>query len=529
MSDDPREHPPTPWRDADAVTDELFVEPGRTGHRLTAFVCLRLLALVYLVAFASLVHQGPALLAPDGLLPADLHLARLVAAAGGDAAAVMRFPSIFWWSPPSDAALAAVGWIGVALSATALVGGSNAVTWALLWALHLSVLQIGQRWYWFGWESLLSEVGFLAIFLDAPLDPRPFPRSPPPRIVVWLLRWVAFRLMLGAGLIKLRGDPCWTDLSCLFYHFETQPNPHPLSPYFHFLPEPVLVAGVVFTHFVEVVAPFLLLFGRLGRRVAGLSFVALQGVLIASGNLAYLNWLSLVPSVACLDDDLLARVLPARLVTAARRARAHARPPGPARRAVLVGLLAVVSFLSIRPAGNLLSRHQRMNASFDRFHLVNTYGAFGSVSRTRPELVVLGSMADDPTDEAAYRPYTFPCKPTRLDRRPCLVTPYHLRLDWLMWFAAMAPPDRHPWLVHLVQKLLEGDPKVRSLLADDPFDGAAPRWIRIDRYVYRFAPPGSGQVWARTYDGPYLGPVGRDDPRLSAFLRAHGLVRPPAP
>ncbi|RMG96335.1 MAG: lipase maturation factor family protein [Deltaproteobacteria bacterium] len=510
----------------DAVTDELFAEPGATGHRLVAFVCLRLLALVYVVAFASLVHQGPALIGPDGLLPADLHLERLVRYAGGRSEAVLRFPSIFWWIAPTDGALIGVGWVGVVLAAFALLGFGNAVTWGILWVLHLSVLQIGQRWYWFGWESLLSEVGFLAIFLVPPLDPRPLSPSAPPRIVVWLLRWTAFRLMLGAGLIKLRGDPCWTDLTCLDFHFETQPNPHPASPYFHFLPHPVLAAGVLFTHFAEVVAPFGLFLGRLGRRIAGVTFVALQVLLIASGNLAYLNWLSLVPSVACLDDDLLARVLPGRLVRAAEGARARARPPGKVRRLLLVLVLAMVAFLSIRPVGNLLSRRQLMNASFDRFHLVNTYGAFGSVSRTRPELVVLGSMADDPDDETAWRPYEFVCKPTDPERRPCLVTPYHLRLDWLMWFAAMAEPADHPWLVHLVDQLLTGSPEVRGLLARDPFDGRAPRWIRIDRYVYRFAPLGSGRTWDRTYVGPFLGPVGREDPQIAAFLVEAGLRRP---
>src|SRR5207237_64123 len=84
-----------------------------------------------------------------------------------------------------------------------------------LWALYVSYVHIGQDWYGYGWEIQLIETGFLAIFLCPLLDPRPFPRRPPPTIVVWLFRWLIFRIMLGAGLLKLRGDRCWRELTCV--------------------------------------------------------------------------------------------------------------------------------------------------------------------------------------------------------------------------------------------------------------------------------------------------------------------------
>ena len=83
------------------------------------------------------------------------------------------------------------------------------------------------------------------------LDGRPFSRRPPPLLVVWLFRWLIFRIMLGAGLIKLRGDPCWRDLTCLDFHFETQPVPDPLSPLCHALPRAVHAAGTLFNHVVD--------------------------------------------------------------------------------------------------------------------------------------------------------------------------------------------------------------------------------------------------------------------------------------
>ena len=207
-----------------------------------------------------------------------------------------------------------------------MAGYANAIVLALLCALQISVVDIGQDFYAFGWEIQLVETGFLCIFLCPLLDGRPFPRRPAPRPVVWLLRWLIMRVMWGAGLIKLRGDPCWRDLTCLDFHFETQPIPSPLSPAFHFLPrwahklrravQPRRRAGRAVLR-VRAAAPPAL--------VAGALMAALQIVLIASGNLSFLNWLTLVPILACFDDGLWRRVLPRRLVARAERARAGAR------------------------------------------------------------------------------------------------------------------------------------------------------------------------------------------------------------
>ena len=234
----------------------------------------------------------------------------------------------------ADAVLAAGRWRrrhrrgglgGVALSLLVVAGYANAIVLALLCALQISVIDIGQDFYAFGWEIQLVETGFLCVFLCPLLDGRPFPRRPAPRLVVWLLRWLIMRVMWGAGLIKLRGDTCWTDLSCLDFHFETQPIPSPLSPAFHFLPHGAHAAGVLFNHIVELGAPFLLFVPwRRVRFVGGALMAALQLVLIASGNLSFLNWLTLVPIAACFDDELWRRMLP-RFARRARRTGAGRR------------------------------------------------------------------------------------------------------------------------------------------------------------------------------------------------------------
>jgi hypothetical protein len=492
------------------------------GHWLTRFVLLRLLGFVYAAAFLSAALQLVPLVGHAGLLPADRFLERVGAHFGSRGAGFLELPTLFWLDV-SDRALLAVSWTGFALAVAMALGFANAVGCAALWALYMSIVHVGQDWYGYGWEIQLLETGFLAIFLCPLLDPRPFPRTAPPVPIVWCFRWLAFRIMLGAGLIKLRGDSCWRDLTCLDYHYETQPIPNPLSRWFHFLPHPVQAASVLYNHATEVGAPWALAGPRAARLVAATMMVVFQMTLILSGNLSFLNWLTLVPIVACFDDAALARVLPARLVRAAERAAARSNPPPRGQRIVAWGVAALVAVLSVNPVANLFVRRQVMNTSFDRLSLVNTYGAFGSVGRERDEIVFEGTDADEPGDAADWRAYELPCKPGDPARRPCVVAPFQPRLAWQLWFAAMSSWDRYPWTVHLVSKLLHGDPDTLSLIERNPFPSRPPRWIRATLYRYRFARSGpDGRWWERTVVGPWLPPLSADDPRLRRVLDRFG-------
>jgi hypothetical protein len=490
------------------------------GNWLGRFVLLRVLGLVYLMAFLTLYFQGPALIGPNGLEPAAPMLDEVAAAAGGRWGGFWQLPSVFWLGA-GDTALRVAGLVGAGLSLVVLAGYANAIVLAILCALQISIVAIGQTFYGFGWEIQLVETGFLCIFLVPLLDGRPFPRRAAPAVVVWLLRWLAIRIMWGAGLIKLRGDGCWRDLTCLDFHFETQPIPSPLSIVFHHLPGWAHKVGVGFNHLVELAAPFLVFGPRRVRYAGGALMLALQLVLIASGNLSFLNWLTLVPILACFDDRLWRRILPGPLVARADHARAGAVPSRAQGAIVGVVGLAVI-LLSVPPVLNLLSGRQMMNTSFTRLPLVNTYGAFGSVGRERNELVFEGTDDAVLTPETRWRAYEFKCKPGDPDRRPCWMSPYHYRLDWLVWFAAMGSPREYPWAIHLVWKLLHADAGARGLLAYDPFGGIAPRFIRVDLYRYRFVPRGARGWWERTRLEPWLPPVAVDSPGLADFIARQG-------
>jgi hypothetical protein len=509
-------------RAADWLARDDRTQPGQWLGR---FLILRLLGIVYLMAFLTLVNQGPGLIGTHGLEPAADFLDDAAGQLGGRGAAFWKMPSLFWLLGGGDGALAAVGWTGVALSLFVVAGYANALMLAALCALQISIIDVGQDFYAFGWELQLVETGFLCIFLCPLLDGRPFPRRAPPRPVIWLLRWLIMRVMWGAGLIKLRGDGCWRDFTCLDFHFETQPIPSPLTPFFHFLPHGAHAAGVLFNHVVELAAPFLMFAPWRRVRFAGAALMAaLQLVLIASGNLAFLNWLTLVPILACFDDGLWRRVLPRPLVARAERARAAATPSRAL--AATAGVLGVaILLLSVGPVVNMLSNAQVMNTSFTRLPLVNTYGAFGSVGREREQLVFEGTTDDVITPATIWRPYEWKCQPGDPARRPCWMSPYHYRLDWRLWFAAMGAPGNEPWSVNLVWKLLQAEPVVLKLIGRDPFGGARPRFIRVDLYRYRFAPRGTRGWWTRERIGEWLPPVSLDNAELQQFLRRQGWLR----
>jgi hypothetical protein len=264
---------------------------------------------------------------------------------------------------------------------------------------------------------------------------------------------------------------------------------------------------------------------RLVRHAAGGIMLLLQAVLIVSGNLSFLNYLTIVPILACFDDSLLRRVLPKRLVARADRA-AETAVASPVQRAAAVLLVAAVALLSIAPVRNLISSEQAMNTSFDRLELVNTYGAFGSVGEERYQLVFEGTSDAVLTPSTVWKEYLYKYQPVDLMQRPRTVAPYQPRLDWAVWFAAMSSYQRYPWTLHVLWKLLHNDPGMLSLMGENPFPDTPPRFVRARLYRYEFAPIGNpeGAWWKRTFLREWLPPLSADNPQLVQFLRLQGWI-----
>ncbi len=458
---------------------------------LTRLVFERALSAIYFIAFLVALNQFPALLGENGLSPAPRFL---------ELVNFWQAPGLFHWRY-SDRLLRTVAVAGMALSLAIFAGPVDLapawvsiVAWLVLWALYQSIVNVGQTFYSFGWESLLLEVGLLTAFFGSGL-------IAPPALLIWLLRWVLFRLEFGAGLIKLRGDPCWRNLTCLFYHHETQPMPNPMSWFAHNLPKRFHKLEVLGNHFAQIVAPLLLFMPQPVASIGGAVIVLTQSWLVLTGNFAWLNLLTIALALTAFDDHYVySHVL---------RFAPHTLVALPDWWQALSGVLAlVVIALSYWPVRNMLSPGQLMNASFNNFHFVNTYGAFGTVTRERYEIVVEGTNGEAGAPGAGWLEYEFKGKPGDPRRRPPQVAPYHLRLDWLMWFAAMGGPYTYPWFIVFVVRLLEGDVPTLKLLRRNPFPEGPPRYVRALLYRYRFTTPRerreTGAWWNRTLVGLYL-------------------------
>ena len=500
-------------------------QPGaRPTYWLTRFVILRFLGIIYGIAFLVAINQIIPLIGSNGLLPATAYLER-IGSKTGITDSFLRHPTLFWFAH-SDTVLIITAWAGLLLSCVVIAGYANALLLTVLWFLYMSIVHSGQDWYSYGWEIQLLETGFLSIFLCPLIDMRPFPKRPPPMIIIILFRWLIFRIMLGSGLIKLRWDVNWRNGTALYYHFETQPIPGPLSRWFHFLPSWLLKIGVWFNFTAELIAPLFVFWPRLARHIAGTVIVLFQLSIFISGNLSFLNVLTILPALACFDDGFLSRLLPRRLVRKAEAADAAAETSRSMQVAIKI-IASLIIVLSIQPAMNLLSSRQIMNTSFDPFDLVNTYGAFGTVGTERLNVVFEGTSDNDSSDNASWKPYLYKGLPVLPDKRPPQIAPYQLRLDWQMWFAAMSSPGDYPWTYNLVWKLLHNDPGVVGLFARNPFPDKPPRYIRAMLYRYSFVKPSHQQRlwWTRQRIDTWIQPLSADDERLLDFLKGYGWLK----
>ncbi|UWZ86051.1 lipase maturation factor family protein [Occallatibacter riparius] len=466
---------------------------------LARLLVQRGMAAIYLVAFLTVLNQFKPLLGERGLLPVPEFLRRV---------SFREAPSLFHWRY-SDGLADAVAWSGVVLSVLALAGITDAgpiwvsvSAWLVLYALYLSIVNVGQTFFGFGWESMLLEAGFFTAFLG-PAHVRPSV------IPILILRWMLFRTEMGAGLIKLRHDQCWRDLTCMYYHYETQPLPNALSWYFHWIPKPVHRFSAGYSHFVQVVAPFFLFAPQPVAFIAGVILVSQQLILIISGNYSWLNWLTVVLGFSAFDGHLL------RYAGSGFGARPLAWD------VVLWALALATTAMSIQPTLNLISKDQMMNYSYNRFHLVGAYGAFGNVSKERYEVVIEGTADAVLTAATEWKEYEFKGKPGDVRRTPPQVAPYHLRLDWMVWFlpfgVAVTSHGIHVyghklWFFRFIKRLLTNDATILRLLRRNPFPDAPPAYVRAQFYQYSYTTAAERKVngawWSRRLLGSYLAAVG---------------------
>ncbi len=476
-----------------------------------AWFFLRILGLIYLVAFGSFWIQMEGLIGSRGILPARYFL---------ESVGLQLGPERYWlvptlaWISPSDIFLHFLCGGGVFLSLLLVADVAPALVSFLLWVFYLSVASVAREFMGFQWDSLLLEAGFLAIFLSPPsLKRGSSGRSTSLWVVILLFRWLLFRLVFSSGVVKLAsGDAMWRSLTALTVHYETQPLPTWVGWYVHQLPIWFHKSSCGLMFAAELLVPFLFFAPRRWRLLGCTATVGFQALILLTGNYCFFNLLTIALCLFLVDDTAWRRLLPVLSRRGLPPPEGDSEPAGVPRSwpAWVVGPVAVVILLVTAVQMTALARGR---ISWPRpvwavveaaapFRSVNTYGLFAIMTAQRPEIVVEGS-----DDGATWRAYEFKYKPGDLACRPGFIAPYQPRLDWQMWFAALGEYRENPWFVYFCVRLLEGSPPVLRLLKTNPFPNRPPRYLRAILYRYRFTDfqtrRVSGAWWRREKKGLY--------------------------
>lgn len=470
---------------------------------LSVWFFSRWMALIYLAAFWSLSVQIIGLIGSHGILPSRDFLHYIAQQEG--AHHFWSAPTLCWLNN-SDGFLLFLCWGGILLSVLFLIGITPALTAFLLWIFYLSLTVAGQDFLGFQWDNLLLEAGFLLIFLV----PRPFgaylkPSLRPSIIIVWLFRWLLFRLMFESGMVKLlSGDPNWANLTALTYHYWTQPLPNIFSWYANQLPQWFQKLSCALLFGVELVVPFLIFGGRWCRLIAFFGITGLQLLIIFTGNYCFFNLLAIGLCLTLLEDEHLASFMPNSLTIEAKMAG-----EGRIFYKILTIIIAVfVLIISLSLTANSLGRLpipqpvEKLIVAVSPLRSINNYGLFAVMTTQRNEIILQGSM-----DGEKWLPYEFRYKPGDIDQSPRWAMPHQPRLDWQMWFAALGSWKQNQWLVSLMAQLLQGEPSVLRLLANNPFRDHPPKYIQATFWEYHFTDvktKGShGPWWRREFKGLY--------------------------
>lgn len=534
---------------------------GQVGGLVPRWLFLRGLGLVALAAFASLWSQVMGLAGSQGIVPAEENLAR--AATYYAEQGLWKWaqaPTLGWWAA-GDTALHVFCGLGCLAAIGLLVGLAPRLMLLVAWVLYLTLFHMVEPFLGFQWDILLLETLLVAIpYAPAGVWPRLADQAQPHRLAVWLVRLLLFKLIVSSGVVKLTsGDPAWSELEALSYHYWTQPLPHALAWHAHTAPEWTQTLGVAVTFLVELILPLLIVFQVRGWRLVvfgaavGLvgiggegrytldqvpwlaalalllddrfwqrvrpvwiaderdarwpAFIGIVGLMLAITATGSYGFFPLLTAVLCLPllDDMAVRRLPL---------RGPGRPEAPGRFDHGLAIAFAVVILPVSALQMVGLAREKVPESIGKirdevlevtrpFASINSYGLFATMTKQRIEIVVEGS-ADGRTD---WKPYVFEYKPDSPEVVASWAGLHMPRLDWQMWFAALSPQCRQGWYVRFVHGLLRGSPTVHGLLAAHPFPDRPPLAIRSRRLEYTFTDPreraASGRVWRVRPAGQY--------------------------
>ena len=484
-----------------------MLKKPRPTYILVRWLFVKCVGIIYLLAFASLATQILGLLGSEGVLPVkDFFLA--VKEHYG-AQSFWLVPSLFWINA-SDTALVSLCVAGSVLAVFLILGLAPTIVSFILWVFYLSITTVGQDFLGFQWDALLLEVGFLTIFFaERSFRPRIFPNATPAIAIVWVLRFVLFKLMFSSGVVKLAsGDKTWSQLTALTYHYMTQPLPSPTSWFVHQWPLWAHKFCNFFLFVIELIVPFFIFLGRRMRQAAFVCFVFLQIIIMLTGNYCFFNLLTILLCLVLLDDETVKKFFPGKFIPSVESALKTCPKENLFEKYSLIAVACLIFLVNLQyfPFSSKISAYLKplkpLTEKISYLHSCSPYGLFAVMTTRRWEIVIEGSL-----DGRDWKEYEFRYKPGRLDKIPGWVAPHQPRLDWQMWFAALGSYKQNFWVISLMQKILEGSKPVLGLLDLNPFKETPPKYLRAIVYDYTFTDSSTrkktGAWWNRKLVGLY--------------------------
>lgn len=419
-------------------------------------ITIPLFGLIYLIAIVPFLFQYKGLYGAKGILPFKT--------------ALFIAPTLFK-KFNSDRSILTVLWIGVILAFALLMGIWPPVMLIGLYIIYLSIVNAGQIFLGYGWETFLLEITVNLILIS--LGPSP--------LALISANFLLFRFHVMAGVVKFQsGDPNWKNMTGIAYHYETQPLPNTQAYFFHKLPLIIQKFSAVNMFVIEILVPFLIWGTHEMRLIAFVLFTALQFSIWFTGNFSYLNYLTVAISTILLY------------------------PLWPLPPFKWIDLIAApLLLLQILRFYHQLNPHVTLEFwlnKFNYYHIVNRYGIFAVMTTIRYEIVLEGS-----DDGIHWDEYEFKYKPGKVNYRPRRISPYQPRLDWQMWFLPFTNWNRAGWFSHYLVALLKGHKDVWNLMKNPP--SKPPKMIRALIYHYQFTSwkekCRTGHWWTRALKGVY--------------------------
>lgn len=433
----------------------------------SAWLFLRGLGVVQLLAVASVDLQIEGLIGPRGILPVEEHFDFAMSAFE----------------------LHALTWLAGACAIGIMLGRLERPLLLIFAALYWGLIELHGPFMSYQWDTLLIETSVLAIPMATwwRADRWREGFRAPPLLTAFAIRWLNVKLVFCSGVVKLAsGDPLWSKFDALQYHWWTQPQPGPLAWHVFQLPPGVqsfLCMGMLV---IELFAPIGILIPAT-RRFSAIALMVLQLAIFATGNYGFFNVLALLLCVPAIDDPLLSKVL--------RGSTPPVSEPRTSASATLAAalliLLSTIPFVGTVLGWSALPTDVRDDyGTLSQACAFNSYGLFATMTTERWEFLFEGTE-----DGVTWHRYELPARPEYAESEPPQVAPHLPRLDWSLWFAGLGASWYRPIVARTADRLREAEPSVLALFETDPFDGRAPRRIRVLRRHFRFSYGDEPGIW----------------------------------